>query len=131
MSDIINDHKTQEVWKVHSGSKVIDYKTTLGEWEIQLSMKINFVSSKDDSDEIRRMYIKSHTVEIMMGSETDEIMKELFESLLQNYQKDLEESMKGSKCTIDSVDLLYYHLQKTSLKRSGSSYIDSPKWPKK
>ena len=25
--DIINDHKTHEKWKVHSGNRVIDYKT--------------------------------------------------------------------------------------------------------
>ena len=35
--------------------------------------------------------------------------------------------MKGSEFIISSVNLLYYHLQKTSLKRTGSSYIDSPK----
>ena len=61
------------------------------------------------------MYRKSDNVDILMGSETDEIIEENFESLLQNYQKDLEESMKGSEFAIDSVDLLYYHLQKTSL----------------
>ena len=31
----------------------------------------------------------------MMGSKTDEIIEELFESLLQGYQKELEESMTG------------------------------------
>ena len=69
--DIINDHKTQKVWRVHSGNKVIDHKTTLGEWKIQLSMKINFVSSKDDFHKIRKIHTKSHNVEIMIGSETD------------------------------------------------------------
>ena len=112
LRDIINDHKTQEVLKVHSGNKVIYYETTLGEWKIQLKMSINFISSKDDSDEIRKLRTKSHNVEIMMDSEIDEIIEELFESLLQNYQKDLEESMKGSDFIFDSVDLLYYHLQK-------------------
>ena len=102
----------------------------MGEWEIQLSIKINFVSSKDDSDEIRKMHTKSHNVGIMMVSETDKIIEELFESILQNYQKDLEQSMKGSKFTIDSVDLLYYHLNKISLGTEGRSYIDSPKWLK-
>ena len=58
------------------------------------------------------------------------IIDELFESLFQNYQKDLEESMRGSNFVFDSVDLLYYHLQKTSLKRIRSSYIDSPEWLK-
>ena len=38
--------------------------------------------------------------------------------------------MKGSEFTIDSVDLLYYHLNKISLGRKGRSYIDSPKWLK-
>ena len=76
------------------------------------------------------MRTKSDNVHILMVSKTDEIIEELFESLLQNYQKDLEESMKGSNFIFDSVDLLYYHLQKTSLKRTGSSYIDSPEWLK-
>ena len=84
---------------------MIDYETTLGELKIQLKMSINFISSKDDPDEIRKMHTKSHNVEIMMGSETDKIIEELFESLLQNYQRDLEESMKGSKFVFDSVDL--------------------------
>ena len=60
-------------------------------------MTINFISSKDNSDEICIVHTKSHNVEIMMGDETDDIIKELFESLLQNYQKDLEESMKESE----------------------------------
>ena len=65
-----------------------------------------------------------------MGSETDDIIEKLFESLLQKYKKGLKESTKGSEFYFDSVDLLYYNLQKTSLKRIGSSYIDSPKWLK-
>ena len=32
--DMINDHKTQEKWKVRLGNRVIDYKTQ-GEWKIQ------------------------------------------------------------------------------------------------
>ena len=38
--------------------------------------------------------------------------------------------MKGSEFISDSGNLLNYHLQKTSLKRTGSSYIDSPEWLK-
>ena len=67
-----------------------------------------------------------------MGSETNDIIEKLRKSLLQNYHNNLEESMKGSEFVRDSVDLLYYQLQKTSLKRTGSSYIyiHSPKWLK-
>ena len=105
LSDIINDHKAHEGW-VHSGNKVIDYKTTLGEWKIQLTMSINFISHKD-SNETRTMHTKSDNIEIMMSSETDEIIEELFKSLLQRYQEESEESMKGSEFVRDSVDLLY------------------------
>ena len=88
-------------------------------------MLINFVSSKD-SDETRNMHTKSNNIEIMMGSETDDIIDELFESLLLKYREGLEESMKGNGFIFDSIDLLYYHLQKPSLSRKGGSYIDSP-----
>ena len=93
-------------------------------------MQINFISSINDSDETRTKRTKSHNVEIMMGSETDEIINQCFESLLQNFQKDLEELLRGSELSFDNVDLLYYHLQKSSLKRMGPSYIDSLEWLK-
>ena len=118
LSDIINEHKTQEVWKVHSANKVIDYETNLGEWKIQLTMSINFISSKNNSDETCSMHAKSDNIEIMIGSETDEIIEELLKSLLQRYQEGLEDSMKGSEFIFDSVNLLYYHLQKTVLKKN-------------
>ena len=37
--------------------------------------------------------------------------------------------MRGSQFVYDSVDVLYYNLNKVSLSRGGS-YIDSPKWLK-
>ena len=85
LRDIIHDHKTQGKWKVHSGNAVIDYKTQ-GEWKIQLSMIINFISSKG-IDEIRTMHTKSNNMQIMMGNETDEIVEKLFKSLLKNIKK--------------------------------------------
>ena len=69
LSDIINDHKAHGKLKVHSGNKIIDYKTP-AEWKIQLTMSINFISAKD-SDKTRNMRTKSDNMEIMMGSETD------------------------------------------------------------
>ena len=81
-------------------------------------MSIKFISSRD-SNETRIMHTKSDNIEIMMGSETNDIIEELRESLLQKCQEVLEESMRGSEFIIDSVDLLYYYLQRISLKRSG------------
>ena len=74
-------------------------------------MLINFISSKD-SDETRSMHTKNDNIEIMMGSETDDIIEEPFEFLLRKYLEELEESMKGSGFIFVSVDLLYYHPQK-------------------
>ena len=88
-------------------------------------MAINFISSKD-SDETRTTHAKSNNVEIMMDSDTDEVIEDLFDFFLQKYQEGLEESMRGSRYTYDSVDALYYNLNKVSLSRGGS-YIDSPK----
>ena len=88
-------------------------------------MTINFIFSKD-SDETCTMHTKSNNIEIMMGSEKDKIIEDLAEFSLQNYQEGLEESMIGSEFVYDSADVLYYNLNKVSLRRCGS-YIDSPK----
>ena len=85
---------------------MIDSHRTQGEWKVQLTMAINFFSSKD-SEEIRTMHIKSDNIEVLIGNETDEIIKELFNSFLQKYQKGLERSMKGSGFVFDSIDLLH------------------------
>ena len=81
---------------------MIDNHKIQGKLKIQLTMANNFISPKD-SDETRTIHTKSNNIEIMMGSETDEIIDELFKSLLQRYQKRLEESMKGSEFVFDSV----------------------------
>ena len=76
------------------------------------------------------MHTKSITIEIILGSQTNDIIEELFESVLQRYRERLEESMKGSELFFDNVNLLHYHLLKRSLKRTGLSYIDSSEWLK-
>ena len=76
------------------------------------------------------MHKKSNNIEMLVVSETDEIIEEIFKSLLQRYQEGLEESMKGSEFIFDSVNLLHYHLQKASLKRTGSLHIDFSEWLK-
>ena len=54
------------------------------DWKIQLIMSINSISFKY-SDETRSMLTNSDNIEIMMGGETDDIIEEGFESLLQKY----------------------------------------------
>ena len=128
LRDIINDHKTQVTRRIHSGNTIAEHKGQ-SEWKIQLTVEINFVPSLPNSDETRIMRPRSDNIEIMMGSETEEVIKKLVESLSKRYQKRLEESMDGSHFTYDGVNALYYVLNTVSLSR-GRSYIDSPEWLK-
>ena len=105
-----------------------DYKSK-GEWKIQLTAQINFISLRPDSDETRVMHTRSNNEEFMNSSDTDEIIKELFKSLLQRYQENLQEKMRGSDFAFDGVNFLYYDFNKISINKGGS-YIDSPKWLK-
>ena len=107
--------------------KMLNHNTK-GEWKIQLSMTINFISSKD-TNETRVMHSKTDNIEIRIGNKTHEIMQKVVDSLLQKYQKGLEESIKGCKFVFDSVNLLHYKFHKINLNR-GESYIDFPKWLK-
>ena len=87
LRDITNDHKTEREKNVHSSNEVFNYKSH-EEWKIQLTVMINFAYYKDP-DEIRTMHKKINNIEIMMGNETDEIIEEHFEFLLQKYQEGL------------------------------------------
>ena len=48
-------------------------------------------------EETHTVHTKSLNIDIMMGNETDIIIKKLLESLLQNCPKDLEESLRKSE----------------------------------
>ena len=69
---------------------------------------------------------------LLLGNETNEIIEELFESLLQRYKEGLEEvnlNLRGSEFIFDSIDLLCYKLHKISVNRD-RLYIDSLEWLK-
>ena len=66
-----------------------DHRIARRVWKIQISMRVNFISSKD-TGETRTIYVWSDNVSIMWGSDTDDIIRELFRSFLHNYQEELE-----------------------------------------
>ena len=57
LADLINDYKSK------------------GEWKIQLTAEINFTSLKPDSNETRILHTKRDNEEIMVGSETSDVIK--------------------------------------------------------
>ena len=72
---------------------------------------------------------RSDNIEIIFADDNDDIIEQLFESLLQKYEENLQNKMRGSEFEFDDVNFLYYDFNKTSINRGGS-YIDSPKWLK-
>ena len=112
LSDLVNENKAIE--------------NKFNEWKIQINVRVNFLSS-NDTGEIRTIFVLSNNEEIRLGNETDGIVKRLISSFLNNYQKEEIILRNGSNSVFESVDLLSYHIHKTSLKR-GNSYIKSPEW---
>ena len=62
----------------------------------------------------------------MSGSETDDIIRDLFESFLDNYPEELK-IISGNEFNFETVELMDYKLHRVRLKRGGS-YIKSLKW---
>ena len=75
------------------------------------------MSLKPGSNETRIMHKRSDNKEIIVsGSDTNEVIEELFESFVQRYEQNLEEKMKGSDFELNGVNFLYYDFNKISLK---------------
>ena len=70
---------------------------------------------------------KSDNIEAMTNDKTNEVIKELFDSLINRYQNNLE-SMKDSEF-FDYIHLLYHKCHKIT-PNWGRLYIDSPDWIK-
>ena len=103
LRDIINDHKA-----IRNESK---------EWKIQITMHVNFISSKD-TGEMRTIFARSDNEEIRLGNETDDIIKELFNSFLNNYQEEEIILRKGSDFIFESVDFLSYSVHTKIIHKS-------------
>ena len=88
-------------------------------------MRVSFISSKD-TGEICTIYVWSNNAKIMWGSGRNDIIRELFESFLYNYQEK-SEIISGSEFNFESVELMDYKLHKIRLRRGGS-YKKSPEW---
>ena len=63
-----------------------------------------------------------------MGSDPNDVIDRLFNMLLQRFQRAQETSNeRASEFIPDSIELLYYHFQRTDIRRA-ESYIMSPDW---
>ena len=106
--------------------ELINEKKNKNEQKFQLSMGLNFMHTTD-RDKNGTFYVKSDNAEIRIGSKTNDVVAILFESFLNNYQKEEQILRNGSNYTFESVDVLGIHFHNIKLKR-GRTYIDSPAW---
>ena len=102
---------------------MIDDCKSKGEWKVQITMRIIFVSFID-KNETEVMHTKSDNIKIMNGTDTINAINELIDSFMKRYQEGLGTKMRRSSYIFERIDLLEYHLHKISLNR-GSSYIKS------
>ena len=72
-----------------------------GRSKLQLTIANNFISSILN-DEEHVMHSKSDNIEIMISDEAEEVIKDLFASLKNRYQNNVE-SMKGSEFVFNYV----------------------------
>ena len=63
------------------------------------------MSSKDNNEDCV-VHSRSDHIKLMINDKEDEVIKELFQSLLSRYQIGLETSMKGSGFIFDCINLL-------------------------
>ena len=89
---------------------IINSLKKAGTWKIQLIIANNFISSIDN-DEEHVLHSNNDNVEIMINDEANEVIKELFDSLQNTYQFNLE-SIKGSEFVFDHVNFFYYKCHK-------------------
>ena len=90
-------------------------------------MYIKCISTKS-FEETRTMHPKTKQAYFYMGSDTENVIDTLFNTLLQNFQRIQETSNeRGSEFIPDIVELLEYELHKIDITRA-ESYIITPDW---
>ena len=79
-------------------------------------------------NETHTMHPKSKQVEVYMGSDTENVIDTLFNTLLKIFQRIQETSNeRGSEFIRDSVEVLEYEFHKIDITRA-ESYIITPDW---
>ena len=95
-------------------------------WKIQLTIANNFISSIDN-DEERIMHSKSDNIKIIINNESDEVIKELFDSLDYRYRVICNQ---WKVVTLSSLIFIYCIINVINSNYGGWLYINSPKWTK-
>ena len=74
-------------------------------WKYQITIAINFISSKDAEEE-RLMHSRSNNIKFASYNDVNEVADKLFESFCSRYQGNLATPMRGSDFVFESVKQL-------------------------
>ena len=66
------------------------------------------------------MHTRSDNIEITIGDDNDNIIEELFKSIIQKCEENLQNKMRGSDFQFHGVNVLYYDFNEINLNRDGS-----------
>ena len=107
---------------------LIDEKKNISSQKIQLVIAVNLIHLTK-SDRIT-FYVTSKNIVTNPSHKTEEILYELYDSLLKSFDEKLMICRrKNSSYVSESIEGLDIHFHKIDLRR-GSSYIPSPEWLK-
>ena len=87
LRDLINDHKPAAEANNNNDNNNNNNNNTnnnRAEWKIELAMQNSCISTKS-FEETRTIYTKSEPVEIFMGSNTEDVIDNFFNTLLQRF----------------------------------------------
>ena len=73
------------------------------------------------------MYAKSRHIPLHYDDDVKDTISKLYNTFLGNYEYEENVLRTGSNSLFDSIDLTYVKIYKIKA-RSGSSYIETPKW---
>ena len=100
-------------------------KKNIGERKVQLALSVLFMNYLDNEKEEKYTY--SDNIEIRTTDDSNIITTSLYNFLIKNIQKTLENKMEGSSFVFDYVNFLDIKFNQIGLIR-GSSYIETRKW---
>ena len=100
-------------------------KKNIGERKVQLALSVLFMNYLNNAKEEKYTY--SDNIEIRTTDDSNIITTSLYNSLIKNIQKTLENKMEGSSFVFDYVNFLDIKFNQIGLIR-GSSHIETRKW---
>ena len=120
-----NMYKTNYLEKIKPYLIPLTDKKKVSNQKIQLDIEINLVHLTK-SDRIA-FYVKSKNIECHPSDNSEDILNQLFDSLLKYFNDKLLICRTDSSYVFESVEGISIHFHKIDLRR-GSSYIPTPEW---